>query len=1191
MSGRPPFQEASVRLIAERLTDRIGAKRFLLADEVGLGKTHVAKGVIDELARRSPRPLVVLYISSSREIAHQNRKKLSAGTSVETVDDRLTLFARHVRPETPLKKGSVRLLTLTPGTSLFLGRSTGVREERRVLLHLIRRVRPNLFTAQCRRLFQCNVADANRWRAESEPRELRKLFPRGVAPQLLKSLRSEWRQPLKDLAAATSGKRKSGVGNRVIGDLRRGLARAVLQALQPGLIILDEFQRFREVLVVPPDQGTGRAAGELNVPQGAHVLEDWFTKRGGPPILLLSATPYRLFATRLEDPTADLHFRELFEVLHFLTGPGADRRIVDRLRARFERFRKSLEEARHSPDPDWELLELKAAIESDLKKFICRTERNWYYLDVRKGIDDQGAAGVAELPTRDEAAELRSLTTLMVDHAGASVNQVIDYWKSAPACLAFMFDNYEVQRRLKKQKIADVSRLEHQLLPSARDLPKLIHRNAKLRNLLTKALPTDEPWRHLWCDPSYRYWEDGLDSPSAPTSGPSKFLIFSHWRFVPGAIALLASHAAERHLGCDGPGAWDRSEPLRFRQDLALGAFDICFPSPALSEIVDPLAIAAELTQSEPKRPVRLRDVERVAAVKLRDALKDVGVTVSAKSGNGRRASIWGTVAKMDRHWKPGGSARDRKEVRPWIVDALRRHRPASGSSVGDVKASYERRTLEAYRSLLTGDQSERAVISRRQFDRILQVALHSPAVCLMRSVRRAVPDAPIGGWWPVALSTGLSGIRHYFNRPFARAIIERATRRRRGYAERALSFCARAHFQAMLDEFAHLLSEQEHRADLNPEEVASAVLGGIDRVMSLGVGAPRVRLRSAKAGRRGSTVQRRSHFAMAFAEESAKGGAGRQRRRHTREAFNSPFWPFVLATTSVGQEGLDFHWYCRDVVHWNLPTNPVDLEQREGRINRRNGLVVRSNIAKEVPFKEAVTNWTDYGSLWAEVFAKVGAAQGGVHLERHGLFPHWLFEGATTAPDRIRRRVVSYWGSRDNGRYARLKQDLALYRLAFGQVNQEDFLARLRERVGQDDGSRLSLESYMLNLGPFSKGDGWSTARREARQRLKVREGRREWFRTLLADTRQIVDKEVAALKPEAVEAASKLHQWLSGWLRAPSNRAGDRRAELVVAALIYLRNPYDDRFDTHRPVGFEDDASRLIDAAKGLVQARLKP
>lgn len=31
------------------------------------------------------------------------------------------------------------------------------------------------------------------------------------------------------------------------------------------------------------------------------------------------------------------------------------------------------------------------------------------------------------------------------------------------------------------------------------------------------------------------------------------------------------------------------------------------------------------------------------------------------------------------------------------------------------------------------------------------------------------------------------------------------------------------------------------------------------------------------------------------------------------RTAFNSPFWPFVLASTDVGQEGLDFHSYTHD--------------------------------------------------------------------------------------------------------------------------------------------------------------------------------------------------------------------------------------------------------------------------------------
>ena len=63
------------------------------------------------------------------------------------------------------------------------------------------------------------------------------------------------------------------------------------------------------------------------------------------------------------------------------------------------------------------------------------------------------------------------------------------------------------------------------------------------------------------------------------------------------------------------------------------------------------------------------------------------------------------------------------------------------------------------------------------------------------------------------------------------------------------------------------------------------------------------------------------------------------------REAFNSPFWPFVLATTSVGQEGLDFHQYCHAVVHFGLqfglvqqgklPSSHLDrLEKHFCRVN-----------------------------------------------------------------------------------------------------------------------------------------------------------------------------------------------------------------------------------------------------------------
>jgi ERCC4-related helicase len=84
----------------------------------------------------------------------------------------------------------------------------------------------------------------------------------------------------------------------------------------------------------------------------------------------------------------------------------------------------------------------------------------------------------------------------------------------------------------------------------------------------------------------------------------------------------------------------------------------------------------------------------------------------------------------------------------------------------------------------------------------------------------------------------------------------------------------------------------------------------------------------------------------MRFGDDRAETEQSTVTSAHLRRAFNSPFWPFVLTSTSVGQEGLDFHLYCHAVVHWNLPSNPVDLEQREGRVHRFKGHAVRRNIA-----------------------------------------------------------------------------------------------------------------------------------------------------------------------------------------------------------------------------------------------------
>ena len=122
------FQQAAVDHIVERLRDTRGSRRFLLADEVGLGKTIVARGVIDALAKRRREPMKVIYLCSNAEIAEQNRGKLveNPGKSV----GRVTELALR-----PKATDGAQLFAFTPGTSLSSG--TGTRWERQLMLHLL----------------------------------------------------------------------------------------------------------------------------------------------------------------------------------------------------------------------------------------------------------------------------------------------------------------------------------------------------------------------------------------------------------------------------------------------------------------------------------------------------------------------------------------------------------------------------------------------------------------------------------------------------------------------------------------------------------------------------------------------------------------------------------------------------------------------------------------------------------------------------------------------------------------------------------------------------------------------------------------------------------------------------------------------------------------------------------------------
>src|SRR4051794_32302810 len=102
LSGLKDFQRRTVDYVFRRMyLDEPPTRRFLVADEVGLGKTMLARGIIakavEHLKRKSVQRIDVLYICSNATIAQQNLNRLNV-TDQETAEfaTRLTLLPRQL---------------------------------------------------------------------------------------------------------------------------------------------------------------------------------------------------------------------------------------------------------------------------------------------------------------------------------------------------------------------------------------------------------------------------------------------------------------------------------------------------------------------------------------------------------------------------------------------------------------------------------------------------------------------------------------------------------------------------------------------------------------------------------------------------------------------------------------------------------------------------------------------------------------------------------------------------------------------------------------------------------------------------------------------------------------------------------------------------------------------------------------
>jgi hypothetical protein len=165
-----------------------------------------------------------------------------------------------------------------------------------------------------------------------------------------------------------------------------------------------------------------------------------------------------------------------------------------------------------------------------------------------------------------------------------------------------------------------------------------------------------------------------------------------------------------------------------------------------------------------------------------------------------------------------------------------------------------------------------------------------------------------------------------------------------------------------------------------------------------------------------------------------------------------------LLASTAVGQEGLDFHPWCHAVVHWNLPRSPVELEQREGRVHRYKGHAVRLNVARGIGIAElAVVGAGPDADPWRRMFALASKQD-----TENDLAPCWLFENCP-APVRIKRIVPVLGWSREDEAWPRLRDRLATYRLVMGMPRQDDLLETLERNGITPDQAR----AWSINLMP----------------------------------------------------------------------------------------------------------------------------
>lgn len=1062
MSGLKDFQKATVERIDHLF--RNAQMRVLVSDEVGLGKTLIARGTIAKFAKlqkeKGDTLVKVVYICSNTAIADQNLKKLKITKDLksETADSsRLSMQHLNIfnqENDTALLNGYIQLIPLTPDTSFRMTSGAGTYNERALMFALLKRM-PQLFPYERNLEIAMKDSASSSWRWAKDNYETKVIncdnnsggkYIRYMLDKLSDELNKTavdnktYLDLIIDTCENTTFYGNKKQNNYVISKLRSIFAQISLEKLEPDLVIMDEFQRFK-YLIQDKESDTG-------------MLANKFFNSNRVRMLLLSATPYKMYSTleeideleKTDQSQSDEHYSEFFDVMNFLNITEKEK---DEFKTVWKNYSVHLKEL---TDGDTTILVAKNKAEEALYKHICRTER----LSASENadiIDDTDVKIPLKVTEQDVKSYLQAQKLL--EEIGLAFNVPIDYVKSSPYLMSFMW-NYKFKQQIEKyffdhpdeiKKInKDTLWIKRKVLDNYEKIPC---NNARLERVMTHVFK-DNAELLLWVPPSKPYY-----SPQGVyknTENFSKTLVFSSWEMVPRMLSMMLSYEAERKTA----GKLAKAKGSRYFQDdkkrypsgrlkfaldkekqpKSMALFCLMYPSQFLSECYDPIYYV--------NSDASLNKIETEIKNKI--------------------------AMKLDKYMPPENEKSDERwyYLAPLLLDGAGYVTTwlESGNNLVSIddEENANKKSFTSHLKLLKElyaecDYGRKCPLGKKPddlLDILADIAIASPAVAINRTYKSYQKS---GTSFPSYLPTQIAKIFiNRMNTPESTATVELACGIKSDDAhwQNVLTYCKHGNIQSMFDEYAHLITngldyDQSLIKNLHQSIAESITLRTTVYKIDTYNGF-KARINGVKE----TPTMIRSHFAVAFTKGEGTDKSA-DRKKNVRNAFNSPFRPFVLASTSIGQEGLDFHNYCRRIVHWNLPSNPIDLEQREGRINRFECLAIRQNISKRygsVQFKK---------NTWNEMFDVASK------LENNGqgsdLIPFW---GLTERKDmvKIERIVPMYPFSRDGLVYDRLMKILNLYRLTLGQPRQEELLEYIFQNCKNVD----DMKKLFINLSPYYK-------------------------------------------------------------------------------------------------------------------------